>query len=374
VQQNLLAWSSFLEEHISSILSVQLLSRERYQERKGFRLLGRTTRSYLALFNTGMWFTVSTSFAVVLAMVAVIGYGGWSVLAGTLSLGSLVAFYSFVTQLFEPFSGVAELYTRAQATFASIRQLHAMFALRPSVTNSLLCRDFPNQRWDVEFESVEFGYGPENTLQIPCLRIVAGERVAMTGENGAGKSTLARLIPRLYDIRAGSICIGGIDIRSIHLKSLRSAVGYLPRDPVLFDGTLALNLLFVRPEASEHEMRTAVNLAELDDLIGSMPAGLFRRIGPDGSQLSGGQRQRLAIARALLQRPQILVLDEATSCLDPSCEATILRNLFVHLPTTTIIVISHRASTIDVFGRVLTLAGGRIVSDHDQRHFRSVSK
>lgn len=138
VQQNLIQWNSFLEEHTSSVLPIQLLGREKHQERKAFHLLARTTRSHLALFKTGVWFTVWTSIAVVLAMSAVIGYGGWSVVAGTLSLGSLVAFYSFVTQLFDPLSGAAELYARALRTFASIRQLQAVLALRPSITNSPL--------------------------------------------------------------------------------------------------------------------------------------------------------------------------------------------------------------------------------------------
>ena len=363
VQQNLIAWNAFLEEHISSVLPIQLLSREKNQERKAFRLLARTTRSHLALFKTGVRFTVWTSFAVVFAMAAVIGYGGWSVLAGALSLGSLVAFYSFVTQLFDPLSGAAELYARAQRTFASIRQLQPVLAVRPSITEALVCAEFPKQNWALEFEAVEFGYGLENALRVPFLRIAAGEKIAVVGENGAGKSTLARLIPRVYDVRSGSIRVGGKDVRSIQLKSLRSSVCYLPRDPVLFDGTVASNLLFVRPGASEYDLRTAIHLADLTELVAELPDGLDQRIGPDGCQLSGGQRQRLAIARALLQRPQILILDEATSCLDPSSEAVILRNVLDHLSASTLIVVSHRASTVAAFGRRLALSAGRIVAD-----------
>jgi ABC-type multidrug transport system fused ATPase/permease subunit len=297
VQQNLIQWSSFLEEHISSVLPIQLLGREKHQEIKAFHLLARTTRSHLALFKTGVWFTVWTSIAVVLAMSAVIGYGGWSVVAGTLSLGSLVAFYSFVTQLFDPLSGAAELYTRAQRTFASIRQLQAVFALRPSITNSPVCAEFPTQQWGLEFAGVEFGYERrENALLVPSLRIAAREKIVVVGENGAGKSTLARLIPRVYDVKTGSIHIGGTDIRNVKLKSLRGAICYLPRDPALFDGTIASNLLFVRPGASDCDLRTALHLADLDDVVESLPAGLHQRIGPDACQLSGGQRQRLAIA------------------------------------------------------------------------------
>jgi ABC-type multidrug transport system fused ATPase/permease subunit len=364
VQQNLIQWNSFLEEHISSVLSVQLLGREKHQERMALHLLARTTRSHLALFKSGVWFTVWTSVAVVLAMSAVIGCGGWSVVAGTLSLGSLVAFYSFVTQLFDPLSGASELYARAQRTFASIRQLQAVFALRPSITNGPVCAEFPWQQWGLEFNEVEFGYRrQERTLLVPSLRIAAGEKIAIVGENGAGKSTLARLIPRVYDVRSGSIHVGGKDIRDLQLKSLRSGICYLPRDPVLFDGTLRTNLLFLRPGASDGELRAVIHLADLAEVVADLPEGLDQRIGPDACQLSGGQRQRLAVARALLKRPQILILDEATSCLDPASEARILRNVSEHLSASTLVVVSHRASTVATLGRVLVLSGGRIVED-----------
>jgi ABC-type bacteriocin/lantibiotic exporter with double-glycine peptidase domain len=363
VQQNLVAWNSFLEEHISSVLPIQLLGREKHQERKAFHLLAQTTRSHLALFKTGVWFTVWTSVAVVLAMSAVIGYGGWSVVAGTLSLGSLVAFYSFVTQLFDPLSGAAELYARAQRTFASIRQLQTVFSLRPSITESPSCVELPKDHGELEFEAIEFGYGPESALIIPSLRIAAGEKIVITGENGAGKSTLARLIPRVYDVREGAIYLGGQDIRNASLKTLRNAICYLPRDPVLFHGTISSNLLFVRPGASDCELRDALRLTELADVVAALPGGLHHRIGPDGCQLSGGQRQRLAIARALLQWPQVLILDEATSCLDPTAEAVILHNVLSYLSASTLIVVSHRASTVAEFRRKLVLSGGRILED-----------
>jgi len=363
VQQNLTAWNAFLEEHISSVLAIQLLGREKHQERKVFRLLARTTRSYLALFKTGVWFTVWTSVAVVLAMSAVIGYGGWGVLAGNLSLGSLVAFYSFVTQLFEPLSGAAELYARAQRTFASIRQLQAVFALQASITNSPVPVDLNAEQWGLEFKSVEFGYSQDTTLFVPQLQISAGEKIAITGENGAGKSTLARLIPRVYDVREGAIYLGGQDIRNAPLKSLRKVVCYIPRDPALFDGTISSNLLFVRPGASDRELCEMLRLTDLAAVVAALPAGLHHRIGPDGCQLSGGQRQRLAIARALLQQPQILILDEATSCLDPASEAVILRNILDHLSASTLIVVSHRASTVAAFGRRIALSAGRIIED-----------
>jgi ABC-type bacteriocin/lantibiotic exporter with double-glycine peptidase domain len=363
-QSDQLAWNSFLEEHLSSVISIQLLGQEKRQERRAFQLLARSVRSQQRLFQTAAWFTVGSSMAVVLATCAVIGYGGRSVVVGTLSVGSLVAFYGFVSQLFEPLSGASELYARAQKTFASIRQVEAALSLRPSVGNAgralILSRQHPA---DIEFAAVEFGYSRNKEfLRVPFLRIIAGEHIAILGENGAGKSTLVKLMARLYDPAGGWIGLGGEDIRNIHLKSLRHTVCYLPRDPVLFDGTIGSNLRFVRLAASEQDLEEAIRMVGLSSLLASLPDGLGQRIGPDGCQLSGGERQRLALARALLQKPRVLILDEATSCLDTSAEATILGRLR-EISEWTLIVISHRLSTFQSFGRVLTLSGGRIVED-----------
>jgi ABC-type multidrug transport system fused ATPase/permease subunit len=365
VQRDQIAWNNFLEEHLSSVIAIQLLGQETRQERRAFRFLVWTARSRQKLFRTGIWFTLCTYLAVVLATSAVIGYGGWSVIVGTLSLGSLVAFYSFVTQLFDPLSGAAELYAKTQKTFASIRQVQVVLAARPSVGNpSATMPHGPAHPAQVDMVAVEFGYERQKgMLRIPSLRIMPGEQIAIAGENGAGKSTLAKLIPRIYDVDSGAVRIGGEDIRSVSLESLRRQVCYLSRDPVLFDGTLASNLRFVRPAVSDHELQDVVECSGLSSFVATLPDGLGQRIGPGGCQLSGGQRQRLAIARALLQKPQILILDEATSCLDPSCEALVLRSIRCRLGPSTLVVISHRFSTVSMFSRVIVLSDGRIVED-----------
>jgi ABC-type multidrug transport system fused ATPase/permease subunit len=370
-QDDRLAWSNFLEEHLSSLIAIQLLGQEKRQERRAFRLLVRSLRSQQRLYRTSTWFTVWSSFTVVLAMSAVIGYGGKSVLAGTLSIGTLVAFYGFVTQLFDPLSGASELYARAQKTFASIRQVQGAFALRPSVINAIGARTLSRQHGsEIEFVGVDFGYSRnKHLLHIPSLCISAGEQIAIAGENGAGKSTLAKLIARLYDPVSGEIRLGGEDIRSIHLKNLRQSVCYLPRDPVFFDGSIVSNLQFVRSAAHEQEIEDAIRMVELSDLVGSLPDGLHQRIGPDGCQLSGGERQRLALARAILQQPRVLILDEATSCLDPSAEARVLHNLRSNLSLSTFIVISHRLSTFSNCGRVLLLSRGQIIGDRNSSSF-----
>lgn len=367
VQIDRIQWSAFLEEHLSFVIPIQLLRQERRQERRAFRHLAGLVLSQQKLFRTGVWFTVSTSLAIVAAVSAVIGYGGWSVLSGTLSLGSLVAFYSFVTQLFEPLSGAAELYSRSQKTFASVRQLQAVLAQCPTVKDHASPVSFPEDcPAQLDLVAVGFGYPRQKEmLSIPSLHIGAGEQVAIAGENGAGKSTLAKLIARIYDADCGQVRIAGEDVRRIRLDSLRRNICYLPRDPVLFDGTLATNLRFVRPAVSDDELQEVICCTGLSAFVENLSDGLRQRIGPGGCQLSDGQRQRLAIARALLQRPQILVLDEATSGLDPASEILVLRNIRNLLGGVTLIVITHRLSTASTFSRVLVLSAGRILEDGD---------
>ena len=367
VQSDRLAWSTFLEEHLASVIPIQMLRQETRQEKKALRLLASTVRSQQKLFRTGVWFTVWTSLAVVLAMSAVIGYGGWSVLNGTLTIGTLVAFYSFVTQLFDPLSGAAELYSRSQKTFASVRQVQAVLAQCPSVTDSPAAISFPQDHpARIELAAVEFGYSRQKKmLSIPWLEILPGEQVAIAGENGAGKSTLAKLIARIYDVDAGSVRIGGEDVRGLRLDSLRQQVCYLPRAPVLFDGTIATNLQFVRTAVADDELQEVIHCAGLAGFVAALPAGLDQRIGPGGCQLSDGQRQRLAIARALLQRPKVLILDEATACLDPASEILVLENMRRHLGALTLIAITHRLSTVATFGRILILSGGHVVEDEN---------
>jgi ABC-type multidrug transport system fused ATPase/permease subunit len=365
VQRNRFAWSRFLQEHLSSIWALQLLRQERRRERVAFHLLGTTVRSYNQLFKTGVWFTFCTSLTVGIAMSAVIGLGGWSVLTGSLTVGGLVAFYSYLTNLFEPLSGIAETYVRAQRTFASIRQVQAVLALQPSIRNSTAATKFPqNLPWRFEVDDICFCY-PSNRgpLSIPHLTIEAGEYVAIVGENGAGKSTLAKLLARLYDVGSGSISIAGQDLRNIEIDNLRERVCYIPSQPILFDATLTSNLRLGKATASNADLQRAIDDVGLKEWVGTLQAGLNQRIGPGGYSLSGGQRQRIGIARAILQRPRILILDEATSSLDSGSEQRLLINLHGTLPGSTIIVVSHRLSALLCVGRVIVLQAGRVVED-----------
>jgi ABC-type multidrug transport system fused ATPase/permease subunit len=365
VQRNHMAWSSFLTEHLSSIVALQLLGQERRRERTAFHLLGTTVRSYNRLFRTGVWFTFYTSLTIGLAMSEVIGLGGWSVLTGSLTVGGLVAFYTYLTQLFEPLSGAAETYVRAQKTFASIRQVEVVFTLRPAIKNCPTPIRFPQNRpWIIELADVRFEYpGHLGPLSIPRLAIRAGEHLAIVGENGAGKSTLAKLLARLYDVDSGSISLAGHDVREIEIESLRKHVCYAPPHPILFDTSLASNLRLGNVTASDAQLEEAMGQVGLSAWVCSLDRGLNHRFGPGGSRLSGGQQQRVGIARAILQRPRVLILDEATSSLDTSSERQLLLNLRKALPGSTVIVISHRLSALLCVGRVIVLEAGRVVED-----------
>jgi len=365
VQNDRLFWSNFLEEHISSAIPIQLVVQECRQERVAFRLLARLMRSQQQLYRSGSWFTVWSSMSVALSMGTVIGYGGAGVMTGTMSIGSLVAFYGFIAQLFDPLSGACDLYARAQRAFASIRQLTGTFSLKTTVSTIRGAPSLSSTRpLDIDFDGVEFGFARQKAmLKVPSLRLLAGEDVAITGANGAGKSTIAKLIVRLYDPVSGVIRIAGENIRGLDLQNLRRCVCYLARDAVLFEGTIASNLRFVRPCASECELEEAIELVGLKEMVGRLPGGLGEKVGPRGCQLSGGERQRLALARSLLQSPRILILDEATSCLDADGETRILLSIRRKLVGSTLIVVSHRQSTLTGFTRLLRLSHGQIVED-----------
>jgi ABC-type multidrug transport system fused ATPase/permease subunit len=371
VQHSRIAWSNFLHEHLSSIIAIQLLRQERRQGRTAFRLLGVTVRSHNRLFRTGVSFTFYTSLTIGLAMSGVIGYGGWNVFTGSLTVGGLVAFYTYLSQLFEPLSGAAEIYVRAQKAFASIRQVQVVLALEPAIKNCPTAIKFPQNRpWMIELNDVSFAY-PKNggILSIPHLDIRAGEHVAVVGENGAGKSTLAKLLARLYDVDSGSICVAGHDVRDIELQSLREQVCYAPPSPILFDTTLAHNLRLGKVNASDSELEEVMQCVGLTAWAGTLPKGLSQLVGPGGFRLSGGQRQRLGIGRAILRRPRVLILDEATSSLDASSEQQLLGRLRRILRGSTVIVISHRMSALLCVRRVIVLEAGHVVEDTSREVF-----
>jgi ABC-type multidrug transport system fused ATPase/permease subunit len=365
LQTDRLELSSFLEEHAEAVIQIQSLQQETRRERQAHRLFAAVVRSQLRLARTGAFFSIFTNLAVGLAISAIIGYGGSRVLLGELSIGSLVALYAYITQLFEPLSAAMEMYARAQRTFSSIRRVRAALSLRPSIEESPCAVPFPcDASHDLEFHAVRFGYpGQRELLDIPHLLTHAGERVALVGENGAGKSTLAKLAARFYDPTSGYISIGRTDLRAICLKDVRSLIAYLPATPVLFNDTLAENLRLGRPQATDEELAEVLQAVDLTAFVQSLPLIYKHPLGPGGSRLSSGQRQRVALARALLRKPRLLILDEATSSMDAAVEQVVLDRMRLFLPSSTFLLLSHRLSSVAWADRVIVLDSGKIVRD-----------
>ena len=216
-------------------------------------------------------------------------------------------------------------------------------------------------RGHVEMDSVCFSYRDgEQVLDGIHLKLEPGEKIALVGMSGSGKSTIARLIARLYDVNKGTVYIDGIDVRNVKLASLRTRVCYLLQDAVIFDRTVKENLLLGNPSASPRELQRAVEIADLTELVRRLPHGLDTPVRPRGSALSGGERQRLALARAVLQNPAILLLDESTSALDAPSERKVLMNLAQHFPHQTIVFVSHRISALKWVDRIMVLNRGVI--------------
>lgn len=353
----------FLEEHLSAIVQVQLLSCEQREARRFAQLSGHAVRGQMKRRATELIFSSSLYLIIVLGMASVLCYGGYQVIAGTLTVGSLIAFYGYTLQLFIPLYGVVDIYSKFQRAGASVRRLmeitEANAILRDRPGASVI---EPGSTVAIELNAVSFSYHSDRpVLDAISMRVDPGERVALAGTSGNGKSTIARLLARLYDAQAGAVFIGGTDIRDIKLKSLRSSVIFVPQDPVLFDLTLRENLLYGNPGATTAELAEIARLAQLETVIQRLPNGWNEPLGPRGNRLSGGERQRVALARALLQRPRILILDECTSALDAGTEKQLLTELDRYLKDITTIIISHRPLPVAWADRVVHMQYGTIV-------------
>ena len=370
VQRTLGMLSNFLQEHLFSIVQVQLLRRQTAEARRFVGLAGRATRAHAQRRITEILFSLVSLSIVVIGITVILGYGGYQVFSGSLSIGGLVAFYSYVVRLFEPLGGAVDVSSKLHRAGASIRRILEI------EESSLLIKDHP---WaidapldilsTVEFKDVCFEYEPRSpVLKSLNLKVNPGERVALVGASGSGKSTVAKLIVRLYDVKDGMILVGGLNIRDLTLDSLRSSIGLMTQELILFDTTLRENILYGRPMATQKEVLEAAERAQLQKLIRRLPSGLDEPIGPRGSKLSGGERQRVVLARTILQNPSILLLDEPTSAIDARLERVFWESLDQFTLGKTTIVISHSLSTILKADRIAVLDDGRIAEEgtHNQ--------
>ena len=301
-----------------------------------------------------------------LGLVAVLAYGGHQVINGNLTLGSLVAFNVYVIMLIWPLRTLGMILAQAQRAVASSERVHEVLAAAADVVDAPNAVALPDGPGELEFGDVTFRYPAGAAMPVLrgfTLRVRAGESVALVGPTGCGKTTVARLIPRFYEIDQGSITIDGVDVRDLKLRDLRRAVGIVFEDTFLFNDTVAANIAFAEPDADKARIERAARLAGAHEFIVELPGGYATEIGERGFSLSGGQRQRIAIARAILADPRVLILDDATSAVDPTKEHEIRDALTQVMRDRTTLVIAHRPATIALADRVVLLDDGHVVEE-----------
>ena len=355
--------ASVLNEYLAAVPQIQLLGAEEASAQRARSVWDGMLRAQWIQRRTQMGFSISIGAILVAGILVVLALGSAKVLAGALTIGGLVAFYAYGTRVFDPISMALDLYARLQSVGASIRRVRELLALEPSVRDlGTMCFNSPRLHQGFKIENVSFSYGRKPALQNVTLRIDAGEHIAIIGASGSGKSTLARLLVRAADPDAGCILLEEQSLENYTLAALRGAVCFVPQHPVLFQGSIRENLLYVNTHASVEEMLRAIEAVQLSSILSQLPRGLDTPLGPGAVCLSGGERQRLAIARSLLRESAALVLDEATSALDVPTERALLASLAKFRTHQTLIVISHRISSLTWVDRFLLLNQGRIAA------------
>ncbi|WP_251072031.1 ABC transporter ATP-binding protein [Streptomyces sp. ISL-43] len=316
-----------------------------------------------------------------LALALVYGLGGHYALRGTLDAGSVVALALLLTRLYAPLTALAGARVEVMSAMVSFERVFEILDLKPLISQKPDAVRVPDGPVAVEFDRVSFGYPSADKVSLASLEEVAtldarggtqvlhevsfraepGQMIALVGSSGAGKSTIAQLLPRLYDTDAGAVRLGGIDVRDLTADSIRDTLGMVTQDGHLFHESVRANLLLARPEAGEDEIWEALRRSRLDGLVASLPDGLDTVVGERGYRLSGGERQRLTIARLLLARQRVVILDEATAHLDSTSEAAVQEALGEALAGRTAVVIAHRLSTVQAADLILVVEDGRIV-------------
>ncbi|MCT9087504.1 ABC transporter ATP-binding protein/permease [Streptomyces sp. ASQP_92] len=297
-----------------------------------------------------------------LGQVAMLALGGWLATRGEITLGTFVAFSTYLAQLVGPVRMLAMVLTVGQQARAGVERVLELIDTEPSIEDGTKELS-PSAPATVEFDDVSFGYDDERpVLDGFSLDIRPGETVAVVGSSGSGKSTVSMLLPRFYDVSHGAVLIGGHDVRELTLSSLRAAIGLVPEDSFLFSDTVRANIAYGKPDATQDEIEKAARAAQAHGFISDLPKGYDTTVGEHGLTLSGGQRQRVALARAILSDPRLLVLDDATSAVDARVEHEIHEALASVMAGRTTLLIAHRRSTLNLADRIAVLDGGRLAA------------
>lgn len=291
-------------------------------------------------------------------------YGGYRVLNDEMTIGTLTAFLLYLRMFFEPMQEISEFFNSFQSASSALEKIAGVLAQRPAIADPAEPVTLAGVRGEMTLHEVSFGYLPgQPVLSGMSLQIPAGQTVALVGATGSGKTTIAKLIARFYDPQSGSVTLDGVDLRLLAQADLRHHVVMVTQENFLFSGTVADNIRFGRPQATDAQVRAAAAAVGADDFISALPDGYDTDVAKRGGRLSAGQRQLVAFARAFLADPAVLILDEATSSLDVPSERLVQRALRTVLADRTALIIAHRLSTVEIADRVLVLDGGRVLED-----------
>jgi len=332
-------------------------------------------------------FLVALTLTAALATAFAYGFGGVAAVHGEIQVGTLVALTAYLARLYQPLTQLSNVNLDVMTTLVSFERVFEVLDLVPMIDERPDPVELPRGPATIEFDHVDFAYPSaedvslasleavaqlEQAERVPVLhdvsfRIEPGQLVALVGPSGAGKTTISSLVPRLYDVTGGAVRIDGVDVRDASMASIQDVIGVVTQDPHLFHASLAENLRYARPEATDNELVAALVRAQIDHLVGALPDGLETVVGERGYRLSGGEKQRVALARLILKAPDVVVLDEATAHLDSESEAAVQEALRLTLAGRTSLVIAHRLSTVREADRLLVIEDGRIVEEGTHR-------
>ena len=370
VQQRIAELTTEVDESIGGIRLVKAFAREERQLARVRKAAARVFEQSMVSTRLRAFYSPFIGFLPQLGLALVLLVGGRQAIHGQITVGEFVAFIGYVTRLASPVRMLGIALGMSQRAVASGARVFEVLDRRPRMTSPPNPRPLPEGGGHVEIRDVTFAYedGAVPVVDGVDLDVEAGRTVAIVGPTGSGKTTLVMLLPRLYDPEQGSVAIDGVDLREVDLPSLRAQVGFVSDDPFLFSDTVRNNIAYARPDASQEEIEEAARRADIHDFIAELPDGYDTLIGERGLTVSGGQRQRLAIARAIVADPRILILDDATSSVDASTEAQIKAALRELMEGRTTFIIGHRLSTISLADEIVVLEDGRVTArgTHDE--------